>query len=135
MHKRRRSKRKKTVSCSVHQTICFKVEKIWGDSLDSIPSPSPSVKIQILAGKFTWSNKTKHCWVMSTNFLFSKVYWQCQQCFCPYTSNQVKFSAHNLNFHWRWRWWDQIQAIFLNLFYFMVVNIKSQWQFGVIISW
>ena len=30
---------------------------------------------------------------------------------------QVKFPAHNLNFHWRWRWWDQIQAIFLNFFY------------------
>ena len=29
---------------------------------------------------------------------------------------QVNFPANNLNFHWRW--WDQIQAIFLNLFYF-----------------
>ena len=26
------------------------------------------------------------------------------------------FPAYNLNFHWRW--WDRIQAIFLNLFYF-----------------
>ena len=26
--------------------------------------------------------------------------------------------ANNLNFHWRWRWWDRIQAIFFNLFYF-----------------
>ena len=31
---------------------------------------------------------------------------------------QVNFPANNLNFHWRWRWLDQIQAIFLNLFYF-----------------
>ena len=23
-----------------------------------------------------------------------------------------------MSFHWRWRWWDQIQAIFLSLFYF-----------------
>ena len=30
----------------------------------------------------------------------------------------VIFPAHNLNFHWRWRWWDQIQATFQNLFYF-----------------
>ena len=29
---------------------------------------------------------------------------------------QVNFPAHNLNFHWRW--WDQVQAIFLNLFSF-----------------
>ena len=28
-----------------------KVEKIFEDSLDSIPSPSPSVKIQIIGGK------------------------------------------------------------------------------------
>ena len=30
----------------------FKVENILKGSLDSIPSPSPSVKIQIMAGKF-----------------------------------------------------------------------------------
>ena len=29
----------------------FKVEKIWEDILDSIPSPSTSVKIQIIGGK------------------------------------------------------------------------------------
>ena len=28
--------------------------------------------------------------------------------------------TYNFNFHWRWRWWDRIQAIFLNLFYFMI---------------
>jgi hypothetical protein len=31
--------------------ICGKVEKILKGSLDSIPSPSPSVKIQIMGGK------------------------------------------------------------------------------------
>ena len=30
----------------------------------------------------------------------------------------MNFPANNLNFHWRWRWWDQIQAIFSNLFNF-----------------
>ena len=25
-----------------------------------------------MVGKFTWGNKAKHCWVMSTNFFFSK---------------------------------------------------------------
>ena len=42
-----------------------------------------------------------------------------QQCFVLLT--QVNFPANNLNFHWSRRWWDRIQAIFLNLFYF---NIK-----------
>ena len=31
--------------------LSFKVEKIFKGSLDSIPSPSPSVKIQIMGGK------------------------------------------------------------------------------------
>ena len=30
----------------------------------------------------------------------------------------VNFPANNLNFPWRWMWWDPIQATFLNLFYF-----------------
>ena len=38
-----------------------KVEKISDDSLDSIPSPPPSVKIQLLTGKFTKGNEAKHC--------------------------------------------------------------------------
>ena len=49
----------------------YKVEKIQ-EILNSIPSPSPLLKIQIMGGKFTWGNKAKHCWVMSKNFLFSK---------------------------------------------------------------
>ena len=57
--------------------------------------------------------KAKHCLVLSTNFLYSKVCWQHPAMFWLYI-----FPSHNLNFHWRWRWWDQIQAIFLNLFYF-----------------
>ena len=32
-------------------SLIFKVEKILKGSLDSIPSPSPSVKIQIMGGK------------------------------------------------------------------------------------
>ena len=34
-------------------SIIIKVERILKGSLDLIPSSSPSVKIQILAGKFT----------------------------------------------------------------------------------
>ena len=67
-------------------------------------------------GNFTWGNKAKHCWVISTNFLFSKVGWQCAA-FTP----QTNFPAHNLNFHWRWR--NRNQATFKNIFYFR--NIVS----------
>ena len=44
-----------------------------------------------------------------------------QQCFA--FTPQANFPAHNLNFHWRWRWWDQIQATFQNLSYFKEVAI------------
>ena len=46
--------------------------------------------------------------------------WQtfCFQMFCLYTWS--KLSPNNLNFHWRWRWWEGIQAI-LHLFYFMKI--------------
>ena len=39
-----------------------------------------------------------------------------QQCFA--IKPKANFPTHNLNSQWRWRWWDGIQAIFLNLFYF-----------------
>ena len=34
------------------------------------------------------------------------------------SSNVLPYNLNNLNFHSRWGWWDWIQAIFLNLFYF-----------------
>ena len=39
-----------------------------------------------------------------------KVCWQHPGLFC--LSPQANFPTHNLNFHWQWRWWDQIQATF-----------------------
>ena len=69
-----------------------------------------------MAWKFAWGNKAKHWWLMSTNFLYSKVCWQHPAMYCLYT-----FLAHNLNFHWSWRCWDQIQAIFLNLSYSKII--------------
>ena len=33
-------------------------------------------KFKLLAETFIWDNKAKHCWVMSTNFLFSKLFYQ-----------------------------------------------------------
>ena len=54
-------------------------------------------KFKLLAGEFTWGNEAKLCWVMSTNF-----------------TPQANVPAHNLNFYWKW--WDQIQASFLESF-------------------
>ena len=66
------------------------------------------ILFQIVGGKGV---NAKHCWMFSTNFWIQKVCWQYPAMFCLYT-----FFFHNLNFHWRWRSWDWIQAIFLNLF-------------------
>ena len=45
-----------------------------------------------------------------------------QQCFA--FTPQANFSAHNLNFHWRW--WNQIQATFLksSLLYFKIFFVQ-----------
>ena len=57
---------------SFFPTITMNLKKITilKVSLVSISSPSLSVKIQIMDGKGV---KAKHCWALSTNFLFSKV--------------------------------------------------------------
>ena len=78
-----------------------------------IPPPSPSVKIQIQGGKLCLRCKGKTLLgVVNKKFVDISQQW--------YTLlPQVNFPAHNLNFRWRW-WWDQGQAIFLNLFYFKI---------------
>ena len=53
---------------------------------------------------------------MSTSFWKQKFVEITQQCFALLP--QVNFHANNLNFHWRCRWWDWIQDIYWNLFYF-----------------
>ena len=70
-----------------------------------MPSPSPSVKIQIMGGK---GIKAKHCWMLTMpsnvmplhvkqTFEYKKFVDNAQQClaFTP----QANFPAHNLNFH------------------------------------
>ena len=69
----------------------IKVEKILKGSLDFIQSPS--VKFQ--------------------NFVDDP-----KQCFA--FTHQANFPTHNMNFHSRWWWWDRIQDVSLNLFYFKV---------------
>ena len=51
-----------------------------------------------------------------------------QQCFALLP--QMNFPADNLNLHERWRWRDQIQAIFLNFFYFTRLEKRKFMIFG-----
>ena len=68
-----------------------KVEKILKGRLDSIPSPSPSAKIQIMGGKVCLRCKGK---ITFENKKFVDI---TQQCFA--FTHQVNFPANNLNFH------------------------------------
>ena len=74
----------------VSQFSCLigKVEKIWEDNMYSIPLPS------------LLSDVKKLC--------FKK--FVAQQCFA--FTPQANILTHNLSFHWKWRWWDWIQATF-----------------------
>ena len=68
---------------------------------------------------------------LSRNFWIQKVCWHHSAMFALFP--QVNFPANNLNFHWSLRWWDWIQAIFLNLFYFKSKikekrKSKSEWD-------
>ena len=93
-------------------------------SLDSIQSPSPSLKIQIMSGKVCFrQNIPWSCFQKFVDII--------QQCFALLLL--VKFPAINLNFHWRGRWSDQIQTIFLHLFYFTKDLESFAQQFLVII--
>ena len=65
------------------KTTQIKVEKILKVSLDSISSPSPSVKIQIIGGKLYLRCKGKTLLGIFENKKLP----------------QVKFPANNLNFH------------------------------------
>ena len=57
-----------------------KIEKILEHTLDSILHLYLQWKFKLLLGKFTWGNKAKHCWALST---MSKVCWQHPTMFCP----------------------------------------------------
>ena len=57
-------------------SLIFKVEKILKGSLDSIPSPSPSVKIQIMGGKVCLRCKGKTLLGVVNKLLKTKTEWQ-----------------------------------------------------------
>ena len=77
--------------------LLSKLKKILKGSLEWVPSPLPSVKIQIMVKKFARVEKSKHCWVLSTNFENKKFVDIPQQCLA--LLSQVKFPAYNSNFH------------------------------------
>ena len=68
-----------------------------------IPSPLPSVKVQIK------QSIAEYCQQTFVNNKFVDITWQCFA-----SLPEVNFSTNNLNFHWRW--WDWIQDIFLKFF-------------------
>ena len=73
-------------STAISKVCCYfisKVEKILKSSLNSTPSPTHSLKIQIMGGKFAWGVKAKHCWAFSTNFWKQKVCWKRPAMFFP----------------------------------------------------
>ena len=109
--------------------MCNKVEKILKGSLDLIPPPSLSMKIQIMGGKVCLRCKGKTLLgVVNKKFIDIT-----QQCFV--LLSQVNFPANNLNFHWRW--WDRIQATFWNLFYFKTKekDLATLWYFLFLTCW
>ena len=89
--------------------------KLWNILKGSLDlNPSPSVKIEIKSRKICLRCKCNKLQGIVNKLLEAKSLLTSPSNILP----QVNFPANNLNFHWRWRWWDQIQAIFLNLFYF-----------------
>ena len=66
-----------------------KVEKVLKGSLDLIPSPSPSMKIQIMGGKISLGCKGKKLLGVDNS----------QKCFA--FISQANFPTHYLNFHRR----------------------------------
>ena len=84
---------------SSEKKAVVKVENILKGSLDSIPSPSPSVKIQIMGGKICLTCKGKTLLGIVNKLLKTKRFLTVitQHCFASLT--QVNFPANNLNFH------------------------------------
>ena len=68
---------------------CYKVEKILKDSLDVIPSPSPSVKIQIMGGKVCLRCKGKTLLGIVNKLWKQKVCWHHPAMFCLITSSKL----------------------------------------------
>ena len=99
---------------------CSKVENSLKGSLDLIPLPSSSVESQIMGVKVCLWCKSKTLLGIVNKLWKQKVCWHHPAIFRLITSS--KLSRHDMNFKWRWRWWDQIQTTFLNLFYYCNIS-------------
>ena len=99
-----------------HNLISVKVEKILKGSLDSIPSPSSLVKIQIMGGKVCWRCKGKTLLGNVKKVLKTKC-WHHPTVFFLITSS--KLSCQWFEFSLKMKVMDWIKAIFLDIFYFM----------------
>jgi hypothetical protein len=86
--------------CTAEQhQIAYKVETIQEDSLDLIPSPSTSVKIQIMGGKVCLRCKGKTLLDVVNNFLKTKSLLTSPSNVFLSLLPQVNFPANNFNFH------------------------------------
>ena len=81
-----------------NNSFIAKVEKIWEDSLDSIPSPSVKNSNYWRESLLDVIRQNIAGWLQQT-FCFQKFVDNAQPCFAFTT--QVNFPSHNLNFHWK----------------------------------
>ena len=103
--------------------ISNKVENILKGSLDLIPSPS--VKIDIMGGKVCLRCKGKTLLGDVNKLLKTKSFFDIsQQCFALLPN----FPTNNLNFHWRWRWWDQIFSVEILVCCNIFGPIRKNWD-------
>ena len=126
-------------------SLCFKSSRPWkagtlptigGCQLDKEEKilkcnlnlfSSPSLKIQIMGKKVRLSCEGKTLLGVVNKLLkIEKFVDNAQKCFA--FTPQANFPAHILNFHWRW--WDQMKAIFLNLFYLNLFYFNLIWHEG-----
>ena len=93
--------------CSFQQCQCCECENVSMGFWKSRVKQKSFVKSLVCD---SWLNKTFVSLVISktpySHFLLTAF----TQCFT--FTPQANFPAQNLNFHLRWRWWDQIQATF-----------------------
>ena len=84
---------------SAHFALNSKVEKILKGSLDLIPLPSLSVKIQIMGGKICLRCKGKTLLGVVNKLLKTKSLLTSPINVLPYYQAQVNFPANNSNLH------------------------------------
>ena len=82
-----------------HSILIHKVEKNLKGSLDSIPSPSHSVKIQSMSGEVCLWCKGKTLLFVINKVLKAKGLLTSPSNALPYLLPQVNFPTKNLNFH------------------------------------